>query len=321
MKRRVERVSGKQFIYPRYWPTWLGMGGLWLITQLPWKVRIWLGKQLGLLMFHAMPRRRFISCVNLELAFPERDAAQRRQLNREHFISLGQGLLDTAFSWWGADNKLAPLTHLEGLEHLQDAMRKGGVVLLSAHFTSLELGGRLLAQHIPLHVIYRPHQNPLIEWRVARLRTRRYGKAIPRDDMRSMIRSLQQGHVVWYAQDQNFGHKNSLFAPFFGVPAATNTATTRISKLGKALVVPFFTLRTENGYLLRFLPALEQFPGGSLLDDTSRINHLIEQQVREFPAQYLWTHRRFKDMPEGGNRYDLYPKDYPCKSQRTLLLP
>jgi KDO2-lipid IV(A) lauroyltransferase len=197
-------------------------------------------------------------------------------------------------------------------------MRLGGVVLLSAHFTSLELGGRLLARQIPLHVIYRPHQNPLIEWRVARLRAKRYGKAISRDDIREMLRSLQQGQVVWYAQDQNFGHKNSIFAPFFGVQAATNTATTRISKIGKARVVPFFTVRVEKGYLLRFLPALENFPGDSILGDTSRINDLIEQQIREFPAQYLWTHRRYKDRPEGGNRYELYPKDNPCKSPNIL---
>jgi len=321
MKRHVEKISGNQFLHPRYWPTWLGLAFLWLIAQLPWNVQMWLGKSLGLLMFHTLPRRRFISCANLELALPELTFAQRQQLNREHFISLGQGLLETALSWWGDGDKLAQCTRMEGFEHIQTAMQFGGVVLLSAHFTSLELGGRLLARHIPLYVVYRPHQNPVIEWRVARLRSKRYGKAIPRDDIRDMLRSLQQGHVVWYAQDQNFGHKNSVFAPFFGVQAATNTATTRISKIGKAQVIPFFTLRTETGYLLRFLPALENFPGDSILEDTIRINHIIEQQVREFPPQYLWTHRRFKDMPEGGNRYESYPKESSCKSQQTPSSP
>ena len=315
MKLYVERISGKQFMHPRFWPTWLGLGCLWLVTKLPWAMQMWLGKMIGLSMFHALPRRRLISCINLELAFPNTTVDERYQINRDHFISLGKGVFEAALSWWGNAEKLTQRTTLEGLEHVLMAHERGGVVLLSAHFTSLELGGRLLAQQLPLHVVYRPHQNPLIEWRTARLRSKRYGKAIPRDDIRAMLRSLHQGHVVWYAQDQNFGHKNSVFAPFFGIPAATNTATSRISKLGHAQVVPFFTLRTETGYLLRFLPALENFPSDTMLADTTLINHIIEQQVREFPAQYLWTHRRFKDRPEGGNRYDAYLKESSCKSQ------
>jgi KDO2-lipid IV(A) lauroyltransferase len=126
-----------------------------------------------------------------------------------------------------------------------------------------------------------------------------------------MIRSLQQGHVVWYAQDQHFHHKGSLFIPFFGVETPTNTATSRLAKLGGAQVIPFFTVRTDTGYLLRFLPKLEHFPGESVVEDTLRINAVIEQQIREFPAQYLWTHRRFKDPPEGGDRYQHYRDNPP----------
>lgn len=313
MNRHVEKTSGKHFLHPRHWPTWLGLGCLWLLVKLPWRAQMWLGKWFGLLMYYALPRRRFICCVNLELAFPALTPAERQQLNREHFISLGKGLFELGLSWWGKLDQLNRQTRIEGMEHLQSALHYGGVLLLSAHFTSLELGGRLLAQHHPLHVIYRPHQNPLIEWRTTRLRAKRYGKAISRDNIRDMIRSLQQGNAVWYAQDQNFNRKNGIFAPFFGIPAATNTATSRLAKLGKAQVVPFFTVRTPTGYLLRFLPALENFPGDAILDDTIRINHIIEQQVREFPAQYLWTHRRYKDLPEGGNRYQLHPKDSLCK--------
>ena len=315
MKLYVERISGKQFMHPRFWPTWLGLGCLWLVTKLPWAVQMWLGKMIGLLLFYGLPRRRLISKVNLALVFPLLSPAERQQIDRQHFISLGQGVIELGLSWWGNINQLNQHTQIEGLQHLETALQQGGVVLLSAHFTSLELGGRLLAQHLPLHVVYRPHQNPLIEWRSSRLRSKRYGKAIPRDNIRDMVRSLQQGFTVWYAQDQNFNRKNGIFAPFFGVPAATNTATSRLTKLGHAQVVPFFTLRTETGYLLRFLPALENFPSDSMLADTTLINHIIEQQVREFPAQYLWTHRRFKDRPEGGNRYDAYLKESSCKSQ------
>ncbi|MGB1009442.1 MAG: LpxL/LpxP family Kdo(2)-lipid IV(A) lauroyl/palmitoleoyl acyltransferase [Thiolinea sp.] len=298
-------------LHPRHWLTWFGMGILWLIVQLPWSVQMWLGKQFGILMFHILKRRRYVCCVNLELAFPELSHTERSQLNRRHFISLGQGLLETALSWWGKKKTLGHLTHIEGLEHLQNARRDGGVVLLSAHFTSLELGGRMLSPHLPLHVVYRPHQNPVIEQLVAALRAKRYGKAISRDNIRTMLHSLKQKHVVWYAQDQHFDQKNSLFTPFFGVDAATNTATSRISNIGRAKVVPFFTVRQKDGYLLRFLPALNDFPGASVADDTLRINRIIEQQVREFPEQYLWTHRRFKTAPDGSNRYHLHSDNYP----------
>lgn len=301
----VERISGKQFLHPRYWPTAVGLGLLWLIVQLPWKAQMALGKVLGLAMYYTLAKRRHVAEVNISLAFPELSTSDQSLLVKRHFVSLGQGLLETALSWWGDPDRLVEQTEIEGIEHLHTAMAKGGVVLLSAHFTSLELGGRLLAQYMPLHVVYRPHQNPLIEWRVARLRAKRYGKAISRDDIREMLRSLQQGHIVWYAQDQNFGHKNSVFAPFFNIPAATNTATSRISRLGKASVVPFFTVRTATGYKLQFYPLLENFPSEAVLNDTIQINQVIERQVRLYPEQYLWTHRRYKDRPEGGNRYEL----------------
>ena len=301
----VKRVSGGQFLHPRHWPTWLGLGVLWLIVQLPWPLLMGIGKGLGLLMYHTLMKRRHICQTNIALAFPDLNPVQQQQLVRDHFISLGKGLLETALSWWGNPDDLMTYTEVEGIEYLNQALAQGGVVLLSAHFTSLELGGRLLAQFFPLHVVYRPHQNPVIEWRVARLRAKRYGLAISRDDIRTMLRSLQQGNVVWYAQDQNFGRKNSVFAPFFGVSAATNTATSRISFIGRAKVVPFFTVRIPNGYRLQFYPSLENFPSESVLNDTIQINQVIEQQVRVYPEQYLWTHRRYKDRPEGGNRYEL----------------
>ncbi|WP_020396752.1 LpxL/LpxP family Kdo(2)-lipid IV(A) lauroyl/palmitoleoyl acyltransferase [Thiolinea disciformis] len=299
---------------PRYWPTWLGLGVLWLVAQVPWRWQMTLGKWLGLAMFHTLKKRRFVCCVNLELAFPELSEAERTALNRAHFISLGRGLLEAAFSWWGRAKALQPLAQVEGLEHLLKAHAHGGVLLLSAHFTSLDIAGRLIRGHIPfsIQLVYRPHQNPVIEQAVANVRASYNGKVISRDEIRQMVRSLRAGEAVWYAPDQHFNQKNSVFVPFFGVEAATNTATTRLADLGHAQVVPFFSVRTAQGYLLRFLPALEDFPGESVHTDTLRINRIIEQQVREFPDQYLWTHRRFKSSPEGHNRYDQYLSGHPA---------
>jgi KDO2-lipid IV(A) lauroyltransferase len=306
-----QQADQQNLLHPRYWLTWLGLACLWLLVQLPWRLQMWIGTGLGVIMFHTLKRRRYICCVNLELAYPNLSFEERTELSRQHFISMGKGVLETAMSWWGNEQRLAKLAFFEGLEHLKQAHQQGGVILLSAHFTSLELGGRLLAPYLPLYVVYRPHQNPVIEYEVNRLRSKRYGLAISRDNIRMMIQSLKQGFTVWYAQDQHFDQKNSLFIPFFGVEAATNTATSRIASLGRAKVIPFFTVRQQNGYLLRFLPPLEDFPSESVHTDTARINAIIEQQVREFPEQYLWTHRRFKTSPDGSNRYQTYRRDHP----------
>ena len=126
-----------------------------------------------------------------------------------------------------------------------------------------------------------------------------FEKAIPRDDMRGFLRSLRGNMPVWYAPDQNYGREHSIFATFFGVPAATITATHRLAKISGAAVVPFFPERLPHdaGYRLRLLPALEDFPGPDEAADTQRINDLIEAEVRRIPEQYLWVHRRFKTRP------------------------
>ena len=297
------------FLSPLYWPTWLGLILLWIIAKLPWKMQMLLGHMLGYLLYFVLKRRRDICHTNLRLAFPQLLTEERKTLVFQHFISLGKGLLETSMSWWGTERGLQNLAKFEGIEHLLEHLGKDdqsstGIILLSAHFTSLELSGRILSASTPLHVLYRPHQNALIEWVVARVRRKRYGKAIPRDNIRTMIKSLKDKQMVWYAQDQNFGHKNSVFVPFFGVDAATNTSTSRISKISKAVVIPFFAFRSEKeGYILRFLPALKDFPSDNPKQDAMRINSIIENQVREFSEQYLWTHRRYKDSPTGEDRY------------------
>ncbi len=302
------------FLHPRYWLVWLGMGLLRLITLLPWKIQMLLGSSLGKFLFVVFKKRRKISCINLELVFPKLSPVERKNLNRKHFISLTKGFFEAANSWWGTETTLKPLLQIEGEAYFDRALDKGkGVILLSAHFTSLELGGRLLSilkPETPLHVVYRPHQNLLIEHLVTNIRVRRYGKAISRNKIRDMIKSLKSGAPLWYAQDQSFRGKNSVVVPFFGLPTATNSATSRFAALTGATVIPFFTVRNgDSGYLLRFLPPLEDFPSDNIEQDTLRINQLIESQVKEFPEQYLWTHKRFK--VRGTDFYQDYFHNHP----------
>ena len=287
---------------PRYWPLWGGIGLLWCLTRLPYRWQLVAGRQIGHLGYWLAPRRRKIADINLKLCFPALSDSQRHQLLYSHFESLGISLLEMLSAWWLPDTTLKPLGHIQGQEYLHAALKQGqGVILLSAHFTSLEIGSRFLTMHTAIHAIYRPHENPLIEYVMKKNREKRAEKAIPREAVREMLRSLKNNKSLWFAIDQNFGHKNSVFADFFGIPAATNTATSRLAQISGATVIPFFTQRLPHhqGYKVILQPALDNFPSGDDQQDASRINQLIEEQIRQAPEQYLWVHRRFKDRPEG----------------------
>lgn len=295
-------------LHPRHWPIWVAFGLLRLITLLPTAILHALGRNLGRLYRLLGRRRTRIARINIDLCFPELSAAERAALVRRHFEAVGIGLFELGLAWWGSDQRLRQLATWHGLEHLRAAHAQGrGVILLSAHFTTLEFGGRLISMcegFAPIKGLYRPNENPVVERFIRGNRERHFDALILREDIRSMVRTLKAGEIVWYAPDQNFGHKGSVFAPFFGVPAATTTATTRLASLGKAAVMPFFTRRLPDGrYEQIIYPPLDDFPGPSTEDDAERINRIIEDWVRQAPEQYFWTHRRFKDRPDDGPRF------------------
>jgi KDO2-lipid IV(A) lauroyltransferase len=290
------------WLSPRFWPTWVIFAVLWPLTRLPFGWQLVFGRLIGAIAWRLAKRRRKIAETNLALCFPQMAIEQRQRLARNHFRSLGIGIVETALCWWGPAHRLRNKYLLVGREHLQQAAQRGrGVILLSAHFTTLELGGRLLALDTPFHVLYRQHKNPLFESVMHRARQRRFEKAIPRNDTRALLASLKQGMPVWYAPDQNQGGTQSVFVPFFGVPAATLTTTSRLAKISGAAVVPFFPMRLpgNSGYLLMLCPALNDFPGPDPAADAARLNRLFEEVIREMPEQYLWVHRRFKTRPDG----------------------
>ncbi|MFK5969408.1 MAG: LpxL/LpxP family Kdo(2)-lipid IV(A) lauroyl/palmitoleoyl acyltransferase [Candidatus Marithrix sp.] len=291
-----------QLLTPRYWLLWIGIGIFWSLIHLPnsWKLAV--GRVIGRITYHLAARRRKIAITNLKLCFPNLTDKQRHDLLYQHFKSLGMGLLEMLSAWWLKDTRLKPLEHIEGLEYLKSGLEHGkGVILLSAHFTSFELGSRFLTMHTIIHGVYRQHENPVIEYLMKKSREGKAEKAIPRDNIRGMLRSLKQNKPVWLATDQNFGHKNSVFADFFGIPAATNIAVPRLAKMSNAAIIPFFTqrLKDNQGYKVILQPALENFPSGDDMQDALLINKLIETQIKQAPEQYLWVHRRFKDRPNG----------------------
>jgi KDO2-lipid IV(A) lauroyltransferase len=286
----------------RYWPTWTGIAVLWCLSQLPYAWQLVIGRHIGKLFHRLAGRRRAIAAVNLALSFPELSESERKKIITEQFVSMGISIMEVAMSWWSSGRRIKNLARVDGLQHLQAALDKGkGVILLSAHFTTLEIGGRLLALQSPFHVMYREHKNAAFDLVMKSARMKHFGKAIPRGDLRGVLRSLQENIPVWYAPDQDYGREQSLFVPFFGIAAASITATSRLARISGAVVVPFFQTRLPDarGYQLTLYPPLENFPGESVEADTRRINRIIEARIREQPEQYLWVHRRFKTRPEG----------------------
>ncbi len=301
----------RYFLHPRFWPLWLGLGGLWLVVQLPYGALLRLGRWLGLGMYRVASERRRVAARNLELCFPQMPPVERKRLLKENFASTGIAFFEMAMSWWWPKARLAKLAHIEGLEHLQAAQRDGeGAILMALHFTPLEIGAALLGHRHTIDGMYREHRNALFDFvqRQGRERHNLDSLAVEREDVRGMIKLLRKGRAIWYAPDQDYGAKQSIFVPLFGIEAATVTATTHFARLGKARVIPFTQRRLEDGsgYRLVLHPPLEGFPGESEAADALRINQWVEQAVTECPEQYLWAHRRFKSRPAGAPK--LYDK-------------
>ncbi|MEW5755754.1 MAG: LpxL/LpxP family Kdo(2)-lipid IV(A) lauroyl/palmitoleoyl acyltransferase [Pseudomonadota bacterium] len=297
----IERASFTwRLLHPRYWPTWLAVGALWLISQLPYRAIFHMGRGLGRVMLRTAKRRRRIAKVNLKMCFPELSSRQREALLTKNFESTALAVFETAMSWWWPHWRLRRLVTIEGLDHLQDHAQQG-VILLAMHFTTLEIGAGLLSMHYSIDGLHRRHQNAVLDYLQQRGRERHNaeGRTIARGDIRAMIKALRQHRVVWFAPDQDMGRKHAVFVPFFGKPAATITTTATLAAMTGAAVIPFTQTRRDDGrgYHLTIHPPLAHFPFGDDRLDAYRINNFIEAQVRRQPEQYLWVHRRFKTTP------------------------
>lgn len=295
-------IQRRRFLHPRHWPVWFGFALLWTLAKLPYRWQLALGRGLGRLLYRALPRRRRIVRANLRLCFPELSAAERERLLRRNFASMGIALFELGLTWWAADARLRPLCQLHGLAHVEQARARGrGVILLGAHFTTLEICGRLLAHHLPVAVTHKPPRDPLIAAFLERSRRRLFQRVTHTYELRGMVKGLRNNGIVWYAIDQDFGAKQSVFAPFMGVATSTLTTVARLARMTGAPVLPFFHHRLEGGrgYELTIFPPLEGFPSGDDVADATAVNRAIEAYVRKAPEQYFWAHRRFKTRPPG----------------------
>jgi KDO2-lipid IV(A) lauroyltransferase len=293
----------RSLLAPRHWPAWLGVAAVWLIAHLPQATLPWLGRRLGALVARIPSARRRIAAANIALCFPALDPAQRATLVDANLRDIGMMMVEFALGWLGSDRRMAALpTAIEGLEHLEAARARGkGVLLVGGHFSHLELCARLVSQRIRIAGMYRRMDSTVFEWVVLRARLRYAAAMFDKDDIRGTVKYLRAGGTLWYAPDQDMRSKDTVFVPFFGVPAATITATHHLARMSGALVIPFFHRRLPDGggYALRLGAPLDGFPGTDVGTDTARVNACIEQMVREAPEQYLWVHKRFKTRPPG----------------------
>ncbi len=292
---------------PKYWPTWLGMGLLRVVCLLPHRTALGLGRTIGRLAHRLGRSRRAVVRRNIELCFPTLSASERDALAYEHFKALGMMLIEMGLGRWASDRHLASITEFKGLEHLKRATDAGqGVILLSAHFTTLEISGRVLALNSPpFDAVFRKNRSDFVTELQRSGRERAADDTIEKRDIKKMVRSLRNGRPVWYAPDQSYNRKGAEVMDFFGVPGMHTTATSTLARLGKAVAIPFFPRRLQDGsYEMTLLPPFEDFPGADPVKDTRRYLDVLEQHIRSCPEQYFWIHRKFKDLPDGYT--DLY---------------
>jgi KDO2-lipid IV(A) lauroyltransferase len=286
---------------PRVWPVsllWLVMSGL---ARIPLQRQIGFTRRLGWLLGRVRRKTRLIAERNLALCFPELSAADRASLLQRHFESLGASLSETAIAWFAPREALRPLVRVQGREHIEHAVAAGhGVILYSAHFTSLELGLAVLRDIYPSCAgMYHPPARPALESLMRYGRSRAIQEQIARDNVRRLVRRLKEGAVVVYVPDQTHAGGHSALIPFFGEMAVTNTATSTLARLSGAIVIPYFFRRLPGpaGYVVDIGPPVRDFPSADPIEDSRKLVALLEDYIRKAPEQYLWTYRKFRNRP------------------------
>jgi KDO2-lipid IV(A) lauroyltransferase len=295
--------KASDYYAPKFWPMWCIFGLLRLVSLLPYRVEMALGRLFGRFVFLAAgTRRRRIVDLNLARCFPEKPLAERNRIKSACYQNLGISLIEMAMCWWWSPEKLRPLVEIKGLEHLDAMLESGrGVILLAGHFSTLEIGARLLALYVPLQVMYRTQRNPMFDSYLFTKRSGYFVNTVSRKSTRQLIRGIKKGITTWYAPDQDFRRERNVFAPFMGIAAASITASSRLAHSSGAAMMPYYPERKKDGsgYILHIEPPLPDFPSGDDLVDATQINQSIEKYARLFPENYMWIHQRFKTRPPG----------------------
>lgn len=281
-------------------------GSLWLAHFLPPALLAAVGEAVGAAAFWLIPERRRVTRINLALCFPQMGEGERERLARAHFRAFVRGIVERGVLWWGSRERIEKTVRIEGLEHLR-ALKGKPVILLAPHFAGLDAGFARLACEVDMVSMYANQKDARFSALLLRGRTR-FGqqRLVSRQEgIRATLAAMKEGRPFYYLPDQDYGPKDALFAPFFGVPAATVQGLSRLARVSGAAVLTCSTrmLPGGAGYVLRIGPAWDNFPTDDVAADTRRMNQAIEKLVLESPEQYNWMHKRFKTRPAGEARF------------------
>ena len=282
------------FLHPKYWLLWVLFGLLRLVIALPRRVQLSFSSGLGTLMHALMKSRRNIATKNISHCFPEKSDEDIKALVKAHFRELAQMPLDTATVWWKSPNFIYPLLkEARGIEHIQNAQAQGKpVLLISGHFTGLDICGALMSQFADITVTYRKADNALMDKMITQGREKFFPAALPKQDTRGMLRTLKKGGVLWFAPDQSIRGKSSIVTQFFGQPCYSTTAINKLAKLTGAVVLPYAYYREAEGYVLQVGEPLP-IPSNDETKDTLSFHQNLEKEILQHPEQYYWVHRKF----------------------------
>lgn len=280
------------------------VGFLWLLHWLPLPILRALGGGLGRLFYRFAHERRNVVLTNLRLCFPERSEAEREAMARKHFIVFAKAFLDRTLGWWASKERLQRLIRIQGVENLSDPEGRP-IILLSPHFIGLDAGATRISMYVPGCTVYSRQKNQVLDKLLYDGRGRFADTVMlsRKDGMRKIVKAMKDGYRFYYLPDMDFGPKESIFVPFFGVQAATIPALSRLARLTGARVVACITRQVADGYEVEVMPAWDNFPGESVEADTEFMNRFIESQVLRMPEQYYWVHKRFKTRPPGEQRF------------------
>ena len=305
------------FLHPKHWPIWLLIGFFHLLVLLPHTWIMALGDRLGRLCYKHLHKRRYIGEVNIAHCFPELSPKEQAQLVEATMINMLKGFLEMSLTWWASDKKLQKISRVEGLEHIEKAEAEGrGVILIGMHYTTIEIASATMRPYRKVDIVYKDQKGDLVQHLLSKYRKRSFANQIEKNAMRTMVRNLRKGHIIWYAPDQDFGRDGAVFAPFFGVPAATISTLGKLQKLTGAKVLMFSHFRYDEPqgsyYLGKVIDPFTEDFGDDDLENATLMNKAIEALIRKHPSQYHWFYERFRTRPDRSE-----PAFYPDKNKRS----